>query len=728
MLSLFGLSSLAMDEKDVFGTPFPDWECNITDSFTPLPDGNLFGEFQTIANISEPHPLDHIGWQLYFPSKDMRSSRTTTQHIRCLEKHYKEFHRDYPLSEVKHCRSFEFKLQLARSDLYLRDAWPTFEHDLQEYPDYTIACIGLAMYRSVAALCSSTTEIPKIYPQLHYFGTERPISSIDTNCTGKLITTRGTITRVSQQYVNTTWSTYKCKNCKHTRVISQSHEVGRRTCSNCHAKGELVHRSASALNRKEIHRNITVREMALSSNHNNTLDVKVPDGIATSLVPGAVVTVTGILNVDVSNMSLHAVCIRANRSEPSADRGVGATFNATDLRAIREIHSEPLPLKLLVHSICPNLKGMVTIKAGLLLALFSTSSDTHVLLAGSESDSMRQLLERCLSASPKGAWMNNSSQKLDSWVAASLSGFDLCCAERIDILESVDSLEKIMIDSAFSTNGCTARENVKVPARVTLLATALPDQGLFDAGKPFLDNFTMSRAFLERFALVFRMEDTIDPEDDLVCFNGVRLHPEKPSPAKCSVEIPLVRQLKLHPGDHLDPLPIELMRKYIDYARHHCSPEFTEDSTKLLEGFFSQMCSIPQWLNIWNGMKMKQIQNMVRARARIDLSAEVTSLHVMDTIRIVSRSWYDKYDTDDRDPMVRLPAKKGPMKASTVRQFLDVLRTHSEQVKSKLFTMKDLRQLMHDFDLPGVEDEIVERLNMQGYLLKKCAGCYELLV
>uniref|UniRef100_A0A4Y0BPQ4 MCM_lid domain-containing protein n=1 Tax=Anopheles funestus TaxID=62324 RepID=A0A4Y0BPQ4_ANOFN len=251
---------------------------------------------------------------------------------------------------------------------------------------------------------------------------------------------------------------------------------------------------------------------------------------------------------------------------------------------------------------------------------------------------------------------------------------------------------------------------------------------MFEVSKPFLDHFNIPRAFVERFALVFQMEDTFDPGEELICYNGVRLHFEKPSTTKCSLEIPLVRKLKLISGDHFDPLPIELVRKYIAYARQHCNPEFTDESTKLLEGFFSHMYSMPQWLNMTNGMKIAQIQNMVRARARIDLSAEISTEHVMDTIRIVSRSWYDKYDTDDRNPSVKLPAKQRTTKTATVRKFLDVLRNHSVELNKKLFTLNDLRKLINEVGVPGVEDEIVERLNMQGYLLKKSAGLYELLV
>lgn len=148
----------------------------------------------------------------------------------------------------------------------------------------------------------------------------------------------------------------------------------------------------------------------------------------------------------------------------------------------------------------------------------------------------------------------------------------------------------------------------------------------------------------------------------------------------------------------------------------------------LLERFFSEMYSMPHWLNITNGVKMAQIKSMALARARIDLSPAITTEHVMDTVRIVSRSWYDRYDTDDRAPTVRLPAKKGGVKAASIRQFLEVLRARSVEHKTKSFSLKELRALIEEEGMPGFEDEIIEKLNIQGYLLKKSAGCYRLLV
>ncbi|XP_049279427.1 DNA helicase MCM8-like isoform X2 [Anopheles funestus] len=759
-----------MDKQNIFRTPFSDRECNSTGVFSQLQNGHyssqgssLLTGFNATSNHAAHVSSDRIGWQLYFPGEgnfkafqiyaftttislltfaDLCSLRTITKHVRCLEQHYTDFVGNYSPSEVERCRSFEFKLQLAETDLFLKNSWPNFEGDLKECPEYTIACIGLAMYRFVAAQRKHThgpptpeRGLPKICPRINYFGPEISIGTIDSRYADRLITIRGIITRISQQYDNATWRTYKCKHCNDTIVLSQLGEFY--TCSNCKVGGGIEFINTSVWNRTDTHRNFTIQGTILHSRSSNALDVLVPDGSGSKLFPGADVSVTGILKTistekHATHMFLQTVCMRTNSSKPN-DVDVEPTFNAIDLQAIREIQSEPFPFQLMVQSICPYVKGMETIKAGLLLALFSTTCDTHVLLAGTECEMARQLIECFVSASPKGILINDSSQTLDLAVKrfhagqedpAVLANLGLCGKE----IDKLHALEKILSGGVTSTKHYSASYNQEVPARINLLATVCPNQGMFEVSKPFLDHFNIPRAFVERFALVFQMEDTFDPGEELICYNGVRLHFEKPSTTKCSVEIPLVRKLKLISGDHFDPLPIELMRKYIDYARQHCNPEFTDESTKLLEGFFSQMYSMPQWLNMTNGMKIAQIQNMVRARARIDLSAEITTEHVMDTIRIVSRSWYDKYDTDDRNPSVKLPAKQRTTKTATVRKFLDVLRNQSVELNKKLFTLNDLRKLINEVGVPGVEDEIVERLNMQGYLLKKSEGLYELLV
>ncbi|XP_053680244.1 DNA helicase MCM8-like [Anopheles nili] len=433
----------------------------------------------------------------------------------------------------------------------------------------------------------------------------------------------------------------------------------------------------------------------------------------------------------------------AYRCKLCNNRTILEQFSAADIETLREIRSDPSLFKILVHSLCPQVVGLESIKAGLLLALFSNSWDTHVIIAGGEKTTAQQLLRSCANLSPRGILVTEQCSKLGlsfermsdgmKYLEAGsvvLADMGVFCIDAIDKHIDIEALAKILSDE--KANVMESKTQVSsgtacVPVRTTLLASVQPIGGAFDESKPFFENFSVPREFFESLALVFLLADTVDANDELVCPRGVRLNPENVSSNKCSVEIPLVRQLKLHAEDNLDLLPTELFRKYIEYARLQCQPEFTEASSTLLENFFSQMYSMPQCLHMVHSSKISQIQNMVRSRARIGLCSEISCEHVMDTIRIISRSWYDKYDTDDRPATVKVSVKKGAAKASDIRKYLDALRSKSLTLNTKEFSTTDLNSIVNELGLPGVADEVIEKLNMQGYLLKKNARCYKLL-
>lgn len=119
---------------------------------------------------------------------------------------------------------------------------------------------------------------------------------------------------------------------------------------------------------------------------------------------------------------------------------------------------------------------------------------------------------------------------------------------------------------------------------------------------------------------------------------------------------------------------------------------------------------------------------MVRARASMDLCEEISIDHVMDTIRIVARSWYDKYDSDDRPPLLCLSKGQPRAKASNLRPFLQSLRLKAASAGTKQFSTSALHCLAREFSgVAGYEDELIEKLNLQGFLLKKSYDLYELI-
>lgn len=46
---------------------------------------------------------------------------------------------------------------------------------------------------------------------------------------------------------------------------------------------------------------------------------------------------------------------------------------------------------------------------------------------------------------------------------------------------------------------------------------------------------------------------------------------------------------KVSPGEHFDPLPHQLLRKYVGYARHYVSPKLSIEAAQVLQEFYLEL-------------------------------------------------------------------------------------------------------------------------------------------
>ncbi|XP_050081476.1 DNA helicase MCM8-like isoform X2 [Anopheles aquasalis] len=647
----------------------------------------------SLAQANRSASYDDLGWKLYFPNAEPFPPSTMRLHVATIEQHFRNFPYEYSISLAREDHCFEFKLLLAKRDIHVRDRWSTLYEDFVSRPEYTIGIIGMAMYRN--ALRSNQKHypldnpayLPVIKPWFHYFGPSVPIRSIGHSQIGKLVTTRGACT---------------CQS--HANEATES-----------------------------------TRTLTLAEN-GYTISVAIEGGYLSKKMKGTIyvgddLTLTGIVAQIDGHLILRAVSIQSIKNAPSTDKN-GENPNLLDV-SIRSRTS--FPFKLLVQSLCPAMDGFESIKAGLLLALFSRSNGLHVLLVGGNNGLRQNLLQSCAQASPRGILIADPSQPMGlhcvkhgcglSCINAGplvLTDLGVCCIEEVKKVTDLENLFRIVHDQEASLR--TADRLIKVPARTTLIAgTSIIEP---DGSKAFLDCLALPRTVVEEFPLVFHLADCTDPNDKLVCPNGIRLNPEQSGSSKCSVEVPLVKQLRNLPEEPVELLSLEQIRNYIEHTRRCCRPQFTEHSRALLGDFFTQLHSVPSWLEWKTERNISNIESMVRARATMELCEEISCDHVMDTIRIIARSWYDKYDSDDRPPLLCLSAagQARQAKVSTLRPFLQSLRLQSVSSGTRQFSTAALHCLARGISgAAGFEDELIEKLNVQGFLLKKSCGLYELI-
>lgn len=156
-----------------------------------------------------------------------------------------------------------------------------------------------------------------------------------------------------------------------------------------------------------------------------------------------------------------------------------------------------------------------------------------------------------------------------------------------------------------------------LPARCSVIAAANPKHGSYDMGRSVAENLNMSKPILSRFDLVFILRDRADKvHDRLVSSNIMSLYrnstdiagstARQPALERKSGEsnvissmltnhhdsnnrMPISERLAWVADFQKDPLPADLVRDYVAYAREHCKPQMTQEAAAVLKDYFMEL-------------------------------------------------------------------------------------------------------------------------------------------
>lgn len=278
-----------------------------------------------------------------------------------------------------------------------------------------------------------------------------------------------------------------------------------------------------------------------------------------------------------------------------------------------------------------------------------------------------------------------------------------------------------------------------LPSRTCILAAANPSGGHYDKAKTVSENLKMSPTILSRFDLVFILLDRANSHlDDLLTAHIQALQVNRSKSKKGNhstpagtqefrisseqqmglADIPLYERLKTEKPSDFTPISHEMMRKYIGYARKFCFPLLSQEATAEIRQFYLEMRrtrsgvdSIP--------VTTRQLEALIRltqARARVDLSGIASLEHVKDVLAIFRYTLIDVLrNEDDALQMKRNINGSGMSQATQVRKYLQML----QQQRKTVFTYDELKEVA---EMGGFEQNlsnIVDSLNVQGFLIKR---------
>uniref|UniRef100_A0A673HN88 DNA helicase MCM8 n=1 Tax=Sinocyclocheilus rhinocerous TaxID=307959 RepID=A0A673HN88_9TELE len=469
---------------------------------------------------------------------------------------------------------------------------------------------------------------------------------------------------------------------------------------------------------------------------------------------------------------------KSKAASDSEGQGPSVEFSIKDLYAIQEIQAQEDLFKLIVNSLCPAIYGHLLVKAGLALTLFGgcqkyvddknripIRGDPHILIVGDPGLGKSQMLQAVCNVAPRGVYVcGNTTTTSGLTVSLSrdsgsgdyaleagalvLGDQGICCIDEFDKMGSqhqalLEAMEQQSISLAKAGIVCT------LPARTSIIAAANPVGGHYNKAKTVSENLKMGSALLSRFDLVFILLDTPNEDHDHLLSEHVMAMRAGKSGAvssaavtrystqessisilEVSSEKPLADTLKLVPGEAFDPIPHQLLRKYVGYARHYVHPTLSAEAVQVLQDFYLELRKQNQTADS-TPITTRQLESLIRlteARARVELREKATQSDAEDVVEIMKHSLADTYsDEFGRLDFDRSQLGSGMSNRSKVKKFVTALNKLAERTNKSMFEFQELRQLAKDLQIQVVDFEgFIGALNEQGYLLKKGHRTYQL--
>lgn len=284
-----------------------------------------------------------------------------------------------------------------------------------------------------------------------------------------------------------------------------------------------------------------------------------------------------------------------------------------------------------------------------------------------------------------------------------------------------------------------------LPARTSIIAAANPSGGHYDKGKTVSENLKIWPTILSRFDLVFILLDRSDEHLDKLLTEHIQKLKQKqnqpilrryttgtqaPAYTKLTPEEddqPLYERLKLTNQLNFEPLTTEMLRKYIMYAKKTCFPILSDDAATELHNFYAEMRltrhgvdSVPVTTR-----QLEALIRMTQARARLELCDIATIDHARDVLAIFRYTLVDVLSTDRGSLQLNRSINgSGVSHTTKVKRYLQLLQAENKT----MLTVNELRDIAKAMGFETSVNQIIDSLNIQGYLIKRGNGLYKFTV
>ncbi|KAI2399893.1 MCM DNA helicase complex subunit [Ophidiomyces ophidiicola] len=487
---------------------------------------------------------------------------------------------------------------------------------LLHYPDY---------HRIHSEIHVRITDLPVRYNL-------RQLRQSHLNC---LVCVTGVVTRRTGVFPQLKYIMFTCTKCGVSlgpfEQQDSSSELKITYCQNCQGRGPFTLNSIKTEYRN--YQKLTLQESPGSVPGGRLprhRDVILLADLIDVAKPGDEVEITGIYKnqydlpmTNKTGLPVFSTIIEANHIKKSHDELASFHITEEDEEQIRKLSRDPLIVERIVNSIAPSIYGHEDIKTAIALSLFGGVSkqaqgkmnirgDINVLLLGDPGTAKSQMLKyvektahRAVFATGQGASAVGLTANVrrdpmtSEWT---LEGGALVLADRgtclIDEFDKMNDQDRTSIHEAMEQQTISISKGgivTTLQARCSIVAAANPIGGRYKGTIPFSQNVELTEPILSRFDILCVVRDTVyHTEDERLARFVINSH-YKSNPARDSqgdvIQDDEDGDINDTGGNEDDPMkpepvPQDLLRKYIVYARRECRPKLYQiDQGKVADVF-----------------------------------------------------------------------------------------------------------------------------------------------
>lgn len=320
---------------------------------------------------------------------------------------------------------------------------------------------------------------------------------------------------------------------------------------------------------------------------------------------------------------------------------------------------------IIAKSLAPGILGNDHLKMAAAMALFggvrkefegksSLRGDIHVLFVGDPGTGKSQILKQCAIVSPQAIYTSGRGSSAAGLTAGivkesdaggmSLEAGALVLADggnaMIDEFDKMNKKDRVAIHEAMEQQTVSiAKAGIiaTLRAQTSIIAAANPKYGRYDIRKTPTENINLSPPIISRFDLIFIVRDipSEDMDEKLADFI-LRQHARDFSD-------------KNDDERNADLMNIDLLKKYINYARKNVKPKLTPEAIKEIKKFYVDLRLENKDRETDGGtvavpIVARNLEGFIRiceAYAKMALDNYVTAEHAEKALKIARRSIED---------------------------------------------------------------------------------------